>query len=57
MGAEQAIDWSNVLATLLIRFVAVFVILGVLQIGLYISGAIVSGLAAAKDRQSQPGQP
>ena len=45
-------DWSAVLLTLLIRFVAVFVSLEIIQIGLYASGAIMSKLAAALERRS-----
>lgn len=47
---QEIFSWSNILMTLLIRFVAVFVVLGVLQLGLYVSGAVVSRLVAARRR-------
>lgn len=46
MPPQETIEWGNVLTTLLIRFVAVFVVLGTLQVCMYVTGAIVSRLVA-----------
>lgn len=46
MGLESAVPWSNILVSLVFRFVAVFVVLAILMIGLYVSGAIVPRLVA-----------
>lgn len=43
-AAQESFSWGNVLFMLLVRFVAVFVVLGVLQVSIYISGAVVSGI-------------
>lgn len=52
MSPEEGIVWSNILLTLLVRFISVFVVLMVLQIGLHVSGVILSRLVAAVHRES-----
>ena len=47
MVTGEAIPWGNVLLTLFVAQSLVFVVLGALQISLYVSGAIVSRLEAA----------
>ena len=44
----ETIPWSNLLASLLIRFVAVFVVLAAVQVGISLSGAIISRLLRAR---------
>ena len=44
----ETIPWSNVLVALLVRFVAVFMILAVLQVGIRLSGAIISKLLSPR---------
>ncbi len=44
MGPESVVPWSSILISLTFRFVAVFVVLAILMIGLYVSGAIVPRL-------------
>jgi hypothetical protein len=36
------INWMYVFSTLLIRFVGVFIILGILQMGIYLSSKLIS---------------
>jgi hypothetical protein len=45
---QTAVPWSSILISLLLRFVAVFVVLGVLQVALYAAGAVVSKVIAAR---------
>ncbi len=45
MGPE-AIDWGYAISTLLIRFVGIFVVLGILQIVMQITGKIFTHLDA-----------
>jgi len=52
MSPEVAVPWSDILFSLALRWFAVFVVLAVLQVALYVSGAIVSRLVAALDRES-----
>ncbi|MBI3982754.1 MAG: hypothetical protein HY337_07565 [Gemmatimonadetes bacterium] len=47
---QAAVQWSNILLSLALRFIAVIVVLGVLQLALYASGAIVSRLISARRR-------
>jgi Na+-transporting methylmalonyl-CoA/oxaloacetate decarboxylase gamma subunit len=49
----EPIDWSYAISTLIIRFVGIFVVLGVLQVVMQISGRIFARIDAKKDR-SQP---
>ncbi|MBW1740640.1 MAG: OadG family protein [Deltaproteobacteria bacterium] len=46
------IDWGYAISTLLIRFVGIFVVLGILQVIMQITGRIFASLDAKKDRQS-----
>ncbi|MBI5779511.1 MAG: hypothetical protein HZA49_08665 [Planctomycetes bacterium] len=48
MNPDGTIDWIYVFATLGIRFVGVFIILGVLQLGLTITSKIVGMIISAK---------
>jgi len=48
MGLE-AIDWNYAISTLLIRFVGIFVVLGILQLVMQITGRIFAYLDAKKD--------
>jgi Na+-transporting methylmalonyl-CoA/oxaloacetate decarboxylase gamma subunit len=49
----ETIDWTYAISTLLIRFVGIFVVLGILQVVMQISGRIFARIDAKKD----PGQP
>jgi hypothetical protein len=44
MGSEQGIPWLLIISTLVVRFVAVFVVLSTLGIGMWISAKILSKL-------------
>ncbi|MBW2566087.1 MAG: hypothetical protein JRE24_04200 [Deltaproteobacteria bacterium] len=46
----EAIDWTYAISTLIIRFVGIFVVLGVLQVVMQISGRIFAHIDAKKDR-------
>jgi Na+-transporting methylmalonyl-CoA/oxaloacetate decarboxylase gamma subunit len=46
----ETIDWSYAISTLIIRFVGIFVVLGVLQVVMQISGRIFAHIDAKKDR-------
>jgi hypothetical protein len=48
MGPET-IDWGYAISTLIIRFVGIFVVLGILQVIMQISGRIFAHLDAKKD--------
>jgi Na+-transporting methylmalonyl-CoA/oxaloacetate decarboxylase gamma subunit len=48
MGPET-IDWGYAISTLLIRFVGIFVVLGILQVVMQIMGRIFAYLDAKKD--------
>jgi hypothetical protein len=51
----ETIDWGYAFSTLIIRFVGIFVVLGMLQIVMQISGRIFARLDARKpDRGSRP---
>lgn len=47
----ETIPWFNILSALFIRFAVVFLILGVLQVGVRLSGAIISKLASTSGRK------
>lgn len=49
----EAIDWGYAVSTLVIRFVGIFVVLGVLQVIMQITGRIFTRLDARKDLESQ----
>ena len=46
----ETIDWTYAISTLIIRFVGIFVVLGVLQVVMQISGRIFAHIDAKKDR-------
>jgi len=46
----ETIDWGYAISTLIIRFVGIFVVLGVLQVIMQISGRIFAHIDAKKDR-------
>ena len=50
MGPET-IDWSYAISTLLIRFVGIFVVLGILQVVMQITGRVFAYLDAKKDME------
>ena len=45
----ESIDWGYAISTLLIRFVGIFIVLGILQIIMQITGRIFANLDAKKD--------
>ncbi len=49
----EAIDWGYAISTLVIRFVGIFVVLGVLQVIMQITGRIFTRLDARKDSEPQ----
>jgi Na+-transporting methylmalonyl-CoA/oxaloacetate decarboxylase gamma subunit len=51
--AMEAIDWGYAISTLVIRFVGIFVVLGVLQVIMQITGRVFTRLDAKKDSGSQ----
>lgn len=46
MGPEQTAPWSWIISTLLVRFIAVFVVLSILGVGIWLSTKVVSRLSA-----------
>jgi hypothetical protein len=50
MGPET-IDWGYAISTLVIRFVGIFVVLGILQVVMQITGRIFAYLDAKKDME------
>jgi len=48
MSPDGTVNWAYVFATLGIRFVGVFIVLGILQIGLTLTSKIVSMILSAK---------
>jgi hypothetical protein len=52
----ETIDWGYALSTLIIRFVGIFVVLGMLQVVMQISGRIFAHLEAKK-HEHRPGSP
>jgi hypothetical protein len=53
----ETIDWGYALSTLIIRFVGIFVVLGMLQIVMQISGRIFARLDAKKQAQTAKATP
>jgi hypothetical protein len=54
----ETIDWNYAISTLLIRFVGIFVVLGILQVVMQITGRIFAYLDAKKDMGSpEPSAP
>jgi hypothetical protein len=47
----ESMDWGYAIATLLIRFVGIFVVLGMLQVVMQITGRIFAHLDAKKHGQ------
>ena len=50
----EQIDWGYAISTLIIRFVGIFVVLGMLQIVMQISGRIFAHLDAKKTSKESP---
>ena len=50
----EQIDWGYAMSTLIIRFVGIFVVLGMLQIVMQISGRIFARLDAKKQSKESP---
>jgi|GEM_PF-2020062 Na+-transporting methylmalonyl-CoA/oxaloacetate decarboxylase gamma subunit len=50
----EAIDWNYAIATLLIRFVGIFVVLGILQVIMQLSGRVFARLDLAKSEKEGP---
>ena len=48
----ESIDWSYAVSTLLIRFVGIFVVLGILQVVMQITGRIFAYVDAKQKRAS-----
>jgi len=54
----DTIDWNYAISTLLIRFVGIFVVLGILQVVMQITGRIFAYLDAKKEgERSKPEDP
>jgi len=53
----ETIDWGYALSTLLIRFVGIFVVLGILQVVMQISGRMFTRLDAKKKGRTPQGAP
>ncbi len=51
----EQIDWGYALSTLVIRFIGIFVVLGMLQIVMQISGRVFARLDARKGSKESPG--
>ncbi len=49
----EAIDWGYAVSTLVIRFVGIFVVLGVLQVIMQITGRVFTRLDARKASELQ----
>ena len=49
----EAIDWGYAISTLVIRFVGIFIVLGVLQVIMEITGRVFARLDAKKDLEPQ----
>ena len=54
MGPE-VVDWGYAISTLVIRFVGIFVVLGILQVVMQITGRIFAHLDAKKDKDMEKG--
>ena len=48
----ESVDWSYAISTLLIRFVGIFVVLGILQVVMQITGKIFAYLDAKQEKAS-----
>ncbi|HLD36379.1 MAG TPA: hypothetical protein VJC37_06625 [Planctomycetota bacterium] len=51
MNPDGTIDWTYVWATLIIRFVGVFMLLGILAIGIFIMTKIVARFTGNKENE------
>jgi hypothetical protein len=50
MNPDGSINWAYIWATLIIRFVGVFIILGVLAVGIYIMTTIAAKVVEIKNK-------
>ena len=53
----EQIDWGYAISTLIIRFVGIFVVLGMLQVVMQISGRIFAHLETKKQDQTPKAAP
>jgi Na+-transporting methylmalonyl-CoA/oxaloacetate decarboxylase gamma subunit len=51
MNTDGSINWYYIWATLIIRFVGVFIILSTLALGIFIMSKIVAKFAGVKDNK------
>ncbi len=49
----EAVDWGYAISTLVIRFIGIFIVLGVLQVIMEITGRVFARLDAKKDLEPQ----
>jgi hypothetical protein len=52
MNPDGTINWIYILSVLFIRFVGVFIVLAILQIGINLSGMIINRLISLKNDKS-----
>jgi len=48
MSPDNTVNWAYIFATLSIRFVGVFILLGILQLGIAISSKIIAMIVSSK---------
>lgn len=53
----ETIDWGYAISTLIIRFVGIFIVLGILQVIMQISGRIFAHIDAKKNRPQPDSSP
>jgi Na+-transporting methylmalonyl-CoA/oxaloacetate decarboxylase gamma subunit len=53
----EAIDWNYAIATLVIRFVGIFIVLGILQVIMQISGRIFARMDLGKSADKEAESP
>ena len=53
----EAIDWNYAIATLVIRFVGIFIVLGILQVIMQISGRIFARVDLGKSAEKEAERP
>ena len=53
----EAIDWNYAIATLVIRFVGIFIVLGILQVIMQISGRIFARMDLEKSADKEEESP
>lgn len=49
----EVIDWNYAIATLAIRFIGIFIVLGILQVIMQITGRIFTHIDAVKNAKSE----